>query len=64
MPKMKTKKSAVSRFKRTGTGKFLMNRAMAGHLMTKKSSKRKRNLRRTTLVHKSNMKLLKRLIPK
>jgi large subunit ribosomal protein L35 len=64
MPKMKTRKAAASRFKRTGTGKFLRNRAMAGHLMTKKTSKRKRNLRRSILVHKSNMKLLKRLIPK
>ncbi|MGQ9707095.1 MAG: 50S ribosomal protein L35 [bacterium] len=64
MPKMKTKKSAVYRFKRTGTGKFLRYRSMAGHLMTGKSSKRKRNLRRATLVHRSDIKLVKRLLPK
>lgn len=44
MPKMKTRKAAAKRFKQTGTGKFRHNRAGARHILTKKSSKRKRRL--------------------
>ena len=44
MPKMKTRKAAAKRFKQTGTGKFMHNRANARHILTKKSSKRKRHL--------------------
>ena len=46
MPKMKTKKAAVKRFKKTGTGKILHAKPNTGHLMSKKTSKRKRNLRK------------------
>ena len=47
MPKMKTKKSAAKRFKKTGTGKFVYNQCGNRHLSTKKSSKRKRQLRKS-----------------
>ena len=47
MPKMKTKKSAAKRFKKTGTGKLVYNQCGNRHLSTKKSSKRKRQLRKS-----------------
>ncbi len=50
MPKMKTRKSAAKRFKQTGTGKYLHNRAGGRHILTKKSSKRKRRLGQATEI--------------
>jgi large subunit ribosomal protein L35 len=47
MPKMKTKKSAAKRFKKTGTGKLVYNQCGNRHLSTKKSNKRKRQLRKS-----------------
>ena len=47
MPKMKAKKSAAKRFKKTGTGKLVYNQCGNRHLSTKKSSKRKRQLRKS-----------------
>ena len=47
MPKMKTKKSAAKKFKKTGTGKLVYNQCGNRHLSTKKSSKRKRQLRKS-----------------
>ena len=44
MPKMKTRKAAAKRFKQTGTGKFMHNRAGGRHILTKKSAKRTRRL--------------------
>ena len=63
MPKIKTKKGALKRFKRTGGGRLLRNRAFASHIMTKKSSKRKRNLRKYTLLDKTEIKKVERLLP-
>ncbi|OQX90494.1 MAG: 50S ribosomal protein L35 [Candidatus Coatesbacteria bacterium 4484_99] len=63
MPKIKTRKSAVVRFKKTGTGKFMRRKPGGLHLKTKKSSTRKRNLRREVPVHKHNIKMVKRLLP-
>jgi large subunit ribosomal protein L35 len=63
MPKIKTKKGALKRFKRTGGGKLLRNRAFASHILTKKSSKRKRNLRKSTLLDKADIKKVARLLP-
>ncbi len=45
MPKQKTRKAAVKRFKKTATGKITYNKAGSGHLLSAKSRKRKRNLR-------------------
>ena len=63
MPKIKTKKGALKRFKRTGSGKLVRNRAFASHIMTKKSRKRKRNLRKSTIVAKVEVKKVARLLP-
>ncbi len=63
MPKIKTKKGALKRFKRTGSGKLVRNRAFASHIMTKKSRKRKRNLRKSTIVDKVEVKKVARLLP-
>ena len=49
MPKMKTTKAAAKRFKSTGTGKLKRNKAYKSHILTKKSQKRKRNLRKSTV---------------
>jgi len=63
MPKMKTNKSAVKRFKRTAKGKFRHSNAFANHLLTKKSPARKRRLRKSSLAHKSDEKRLQRMMP-
>lgn len=63
MPKIKTKKGALKRFRRTGGGKLLRNKAFANHIMTKKSTKRKRNLRKSATVEKANKKQITRLVP-
>ena len=56
MPKMKTKSSAKKRFKFTGSGKIKRKHAFKSHILTKKSTKRKRNLTKTGLVAKSDVK--------
>ena len=53
MPKMKSHKGARKRFKVTGSGKIKRMRAFKSHILTKKTSKRKRRLRRPTDVHTS-----------
>jgi large subunit ribosomal protein L35 len=63
MSKMKTRKSAAKRFKQTGTGKFLRNRANGRHILTKKSSKRKRRLGKVAVVSSSEMSRLKAALP-
>lgn len=63
MPKLKTNKSAAKRFSRTGTGKIKRRKAYASHLLSGKTRERKRNLKKGTLVSKSDKKRIKRLIP-
>ncbi len=63
MPKMKTNRGAAKRFKATGSGKIRRNKAFASHILTKKTPKRKRRLRKSDLVHKTDEKALRRLIP-
>ncbi len=63
MPKMKSNRAAAKRFKRTGTGKLKRNKATAGHFLTKKTAKRKRKLRQSALVSKSDRKRIERLLP-
>lgn len=63
MPKLKTKKAAAKRFKVTGTGKLVKTKANKGHILTKKSTKRKRDLRKSDVVDKTNMKQMKRCLP-
>lgn len=55
MPKMKTKSSAKKRFKLTGSGKIKRKHAFKSHILTKKSTKRKRNLTHSTLVDKADV---------
>lgn len=63
MPKIKTHRGAAKRFKKTGTGKFKRQHAYKSHILEKKSPKRKRNLRQSDIVEKSNEKTLKKLLP-
>ncbi|MEJ2031776.1 MAG: 50S ribosomal protein L35 [Deltaproteobacteria bacterium] len=63
MPKMKTNRGAAKRFKMTGSGKIVRNKAFTSHILTKKSTKRKRNLRKGDLVDSANLKGTRRLVP-
>ena len=63
MPKMKTHRGAAKRIKRTGTGKLKRMKAFKSHILTKKTTKRKRGLRKSTLVAKANEKKIKRMLP-
>lgn len=62
MPKMKSNRGAAKRFKKTGTGKFKRKKAYKGHLLTKKSSSRKRKLRKSALVSTADQKRIERLL--
>jgi large subunit ribosomal protein L35 len=63
MPKIKTNRAAAKRFKRTGTGKVKRNKAFSNHILTKKTTKRKRNLRASALIVHANMREIRRLLP-
>lgn len=63
MPKMKSNRAAAKRFRFTGSGKVKRAKAFKSHILTKKSPKRKRNLRGTTTVDPSNEKKIKRILP-
>jgi large subunit ribosomal protein L35 len=63
MPKAKTSRAAAKRFKKTGTGKVARRHALKGHLLTSKSRKRKRKLRKATIVDSADAKRMKRLLP-
>ncbi len=63
MPKMKTRRSAAKRFKVTGTGEFKRSKAFKSHILEKKSPARKRNLRKATLVSKSDHERVVKMLP-
>ncbi len=63
MPKLKTHQGAKKRFRRTGTGKLVRSKANKNHILTKKSSKRKRGLRKDALVSRADMSRIRRLLP-
>jgi large subunit ribosomal protein L35 len=63
MPKMKTNSGAAKRFSKTGTGRIRRSKAFTSHILTKKTTKRKRNLRQSTLVSRADEKNISRLIP-
>ncbi|MEG6586498.1 50S ribosomal protein L35 [Dendrosporobacter sp. 1207_IL3150] len=63
MPKMKTRKAAAKRFKATGTGEFKRSKAFKSHILEKKSPSRKRNLRKASLVSKSDHERVARMLP-
>ncbi|MBN1364133.1 MAG: 50S ribosomal protein L35 [Syntrophaceae bacterium] len=63
MPKLKTHRGAAKRFSFTAKRKVKRSKAFASHILTKKTTKRKRTLRKSTLVDSANYKEIKRLIP-
>lgn len=63
MPKLKTNKAASKRFSATGSGKIKRSKANKQHILGKKTTKRKRNLRKTGYVDKTNEKQMRRLLP-
>jgi large subunit ribosomal protein L35 len=63
MPKMKTHRGAAKRFKKTGSGKVKRFRAYSSHLLEKKSPRRKRRLRQSTLISAADAKRVQRLLP-
>lgn len=63
MPKMKTNRGAAKRFKATGGGRIRRSKAFSSHILTKKSTKRKRNLRKTTLIAGVDAKAVRRMLP-
>lgn len=63
MPKMKSKKSAAKRFKKTGSGKFKYKSQGTRHILTKKSSKRKRKLRHPGCISETEIPRLNAMLP-
>ena len=63
MPKLKTNRGAAKRFSRTGSGKIKCCHSHHRHILTKKSPKRKRHLRKATLMAKADVAMVKRLLP-
>ncbi|MBE9516102.1 MAG: 50S ribosomal protein L35 [Proteobacteria bacterium] len=63
MPKMKTNRGAAKRFRKTASGKFRSNSSHMRHILTTKSTKRKRHLRGSSMVHKADTGLIRRMLP-
>ena len=63
MPKMKTNRGAAKRFKATGGGRIRRAKAFSSHILTKKSTKRKRNLRKSALIAEVDAKAVPRMLP-
>ncbi len=63
MPKIKTKRAAAKRFKKTASGNLKRNKAYKSHILTKKSTKRKRNLRKAIMTDATNVKNMKKILP-
>lgn len=63
MPKIKTNRAAAKRFKKTGTGKIMFAKSHASHILTKKTRKRKRALRKQQVMDTTNTKTVRRMLP-
>ena len=63
MPKMKTNRGAAKRFSRSASGKFKHRQSHRSHILTKKSTKRKRHLRETIAVNDNDQKMISRMLP-
>ncbi len=63
MPKVKTKRAAAKRFHKTGSDQLKRMKAFKSHILTKKSTKRKRNLRKATIADPTNAKVMKQILP-
>ena len=63
MPKMKSHRGAAKRFKSTASGRFKRSKAFKSHILTKKTTKRKRNMRGTSMVDASNLRSVRAMLP-
>ena len=63
MPKLKTNRAAMKRFTKTGTGKIKRDKCGKAHILTKKTAKMKRRLRKGTLLDSANMTAAKKMLP-
>lgn len=63
MPKIKSNRAAAKRFRKTGTGKYAFSKSHASHILTKKTTKRKRALRQAQIIKASDMREVRRLLP-
>ncbi len=63
MPKIKTCRAAAKRFAKTGTGKYKYRKSHASHILTKKTTKRKRSLRQVQVIKAADMKSVRRMLP-
>lgn len=63
MPKMKSHSGAKKRFKKTGSGKYLRKKAGKAHILTKKTSRKKRKLGKPTVVNKTQQKDVEQMLP-
>ncbi|ANB03041.1 50S ribosomal protein L35 [Ectothiorhodospira sp. BSL-9] len=63
MPKMKTNRGAAKRFTKTGAGAFKRGQSHRRHILTKKSTKRKRHLRAASHVHPSDVAAVRQMLP-
>ncbi len=63
MPKIKTKRAAAKRFKKTGTGQFKRSKAYKSHILEKKTPKRLRQLRKAEMISKADQKRVERMLP-
>jgi len=63
MPKLKTNKAAAKRFRVSANGKVLKNSAFSNHILTKKTSKRKRHLRNSAVLEKTELNKVKAMLP-
>ena len=63
MPKMKTHRGAAKRFKKTGSGKITRQKANKQHILTKKTTKRKRGLRKDTLISDADKARVRKMLP-
>lgn len=63
MPKLKTRKAAAKRYKRTGNSNFLRRHAFKGHLLMKKSNRQKRKLSQTICVNENDIQSIKLMLP-
>ena len=63
MPKLKTNRGAAKRFKKTASGQYKRSSSHMNHILTKKSSKRKRHLRSASLISQGDLKSVKKLLP-
>jgi len=64
MPKIKSNRAAQKRFKKTGSGKFKRNRAHKRHILTSKTRKRKRKMRKSVIANHADLKRLRRMVHK